>query len=278
MEPEIVSGRDSLGPNSMEPLFRWVGGKRKLLNKILPYVPQKFGTYYEPFLGGAALYFSLNPKSAVLGDKNPEIVNYFNTVKASPGALIRALSQNINSSENYYRIRDLKPSTHIQKAARFQYLVNLGFSGVYRVNKKGEFNVPYSKEVNRQFFDGADIWAAHRMLKGAKLICGDFSKTVANATSGDLVYFDPPYTVAHDNNGFLEYNESIFEWKEQVKLSLLVKELAQKGVKVIVSNANHFSVRDLYDEVNIKYIDRSSTISADGKKRGMVKEILVVYT
>lgn len=261
----------------IKPLFRWVGGKQKLLTKLLPFVPKEYGTYFEPFFGGGALYFSLSPKRAVIGDKNPELVNFLTVVRENPGALIRALSKLENSEEAYYAVRASKPSGAIARAARFQYLINLGFSGVYRVNKNGEFNVPYSKEAERTFFDGSKIFAAHRMLKNASVFCGDFADTVKEAQKGDFVYFDPPYTVAHDNNGFLEYNESIFQWEEQEKLAALVKSLAQKGVFVLVSNANHNSVRELYDFHHIHYIDRKSTISASNNFRGKVKEVLVVY-
>lgn len=264
-------------PTKIKPLFRWVGGKQKLLRQIQPYVPQRFGTYYEPFFGGGALYLALNPAKAVIGDKNPDLVNFLQVVQKNPGALIKALAQLKNSFREYYATRASAPKTTIARAARFQYLINLGFSGVYRVNKNGNFNVPYSKESNRSFFDGASIWAAHRMLQGASIRCGDFSETVEPARAGDLVYFDPPYTVAHDNNGFLEYNESIFQWREQEKLALLAKRLAARGVTVIVSNANHSSVRDLYDSRKIYEITRKSTVAAASKHRGEVKEILVVY-
>jgi DNA adenine methylase len=262
----------------LRPLFRWVGGKQKLLSQILPHVPQKFGTYFEPFFGGGALYFNLNPKRAVIGDKNPDLVNFLSVVKDSPHALIKSLARNVNSSEAYYAVRAAIPANPIPRAARFQYLINLGFSGVYRVNRKGKFNVPYSKEENRRFFDGEKIWAAHRMLQNTQIYNGDFEETVASAVEGDFVYFDPPYTVAHDNNGFLEYNENIFQWQEQEKLALLVKKLVSRGVRVIVSNANHASVRALYDSTKIHYVRRQSTVSAESAFRGEVQEILFVHT
>ena len=260
-----------------KPLVRWVGGKRKLLSKILPFVPQKFGTYYEPFFGGGALYFALAPKAAVLGDINEELVNFLKVVKESPEELLRSLRQNTNTKAAYYAMRETRPTSAVGKAARFQYLVNLAFGGVFRVNKLGDFNVPYSHERNRGFFDEDRIKAASALLQTAEIQCADFTETVASAKAGDFVYFDPPYTVAHDNNGFLEYNESIFQWQDQEKLAALVKTLARQGVKVLVSNANHSSVRALYDEKHIQNIDRKSTVSASSDFRGDVKEILVVY-
>lgn len=276
---EQASAQRSSSPPAVgaRPLFRWVGGKQRLLPKIIPFLPSEFGTYYEPFFGGGALYFRLSPREAVLGDKNPEVTNYLQVVKESPGALVRALSRLRNSEAAYYKVRGSVPVSPIQRAARFQYLVNLGFSGVYRVNKKGNFNVPYSGESDRVFFDGNQIWRAHRCLKSATIITGEFDETVTTAVAGDLVYFDPPYTVAHDNNGFLEYNEHIFQWQDQMKLARLVKELAARGVKVVVSNANHASVRALYDEAKIYEICRRSTIAAGSKFRGEVKEVLIVY-
>jgi len=259
------------------PLFRWVGGKRKLLSKILPFVPKEYGTYYEPFFGGGALYFSLRPKQAVVGDVNADIVNLLQVVKDNPEELIQSLATNTNSKTAYYAMRAKNPTGTIQRATRFQYLVSLAFSGIYRVNKSGRFNVPYSHEQYREFFDANRIRTASKLLQNTTIVCGDFSETVKMAKAGDMVYFDPPYTVAHDNNGFLEYNECIFQWQDQVKLATLVKALAAKGVKVIVSNANHESVRDLYDKNYVHMIERKSTISAATGSRGDVKEILVVY-
>lgn len=259
------------------PLYRWVGGKRKLLPQILPLLPAEFGTYYEPFFGGGAAYFSLQHSRAVIGDKNPELINFLRVVKSGPGHLIKALSKLRNSESEYYRVRASKPDSEIQRAARFIYLTNLSFNGIYRVNKKGDFNVPYCKEPDRPFFDGAKIWACHRKLKETEIKLGNFAETVASAKSGDLVYFDPPYTVAHDNNGFLEYNEHIFQWDDQVKLAELAKQLNRKGVRVVISNANHDSVKKLYDTDKTHLIHRTSTVSGDGSKRVKVQEILVVY-
>lgn len=259
------------------PLFRWVGGKRKLLSKFLPFVPKEYGTYYEPFFGGGALYFSLRPKRAVVGDVNAEIVNLLQVVKDSPEDLIQSLATNTNSKTAYYAMRAKNPTGAIQRATRFQYLVSLAFSGVYRVNKSGKFNVPYSHEEYRDFFDADRIRTASKLLQSTTIVCGDFADTVKKAKAGDFVYFDPPYTVAHDNNGFLEYNECIFQWQDQQKLATLVKALAAKGVKILVSNANHSTVRALYDASHVYMIERKSTISATKESRGDVKEILVVY-
>ncbi len=271
--PETDNDRDT----TTVPLYRWVGGKRKLLPQILPHLPKQFGTYYEPFFGGGAVFFALHHSKSVVGDKNPEIINLLNVVKDNPALLIRALSKLNNSSTNYYETRSHTPESCIQRAARFIYLTNLSFNGIYRVNKLGQFNVPYCKEPDRPFFDGEKIWAAHRQLKNTTIKLGGFDETVKTASAGDLVYFDPPYTVKHDNNGFLEYNESIFQWEDQIKLANTTKELAKKGVTVVISNANHESVRSLYDANKINLLERTSTVSGDGTKRVKVREILVVY-
>lgn len=261
--------------NQVAPMYRWVGGKRKLLHKILPHIPSKFGTYYEPFFGGGALFFALNPHQAVIGDTNQEVVNFLRVLQESPLALIRALAKKRNTEEDYYSIRATKPKGSIQRAARFLYLVKLGFSGVYRVNKKGEFNVPYSHEHERAVFNGGELIAGSKRLANTSIIHADFEVTTRTAKAGDFVYFDPPYTVAHNNNGFIEYNEQIFSWSDQVRLAKVASALAAKGVRVLISNANHSSLRELYRNHRMIEIQRPSTISAQGKHRTGVEEILV---
>lgn len=258
------------------PLFRWVGGKRRLLGQIRPHLPKTFGTYYEPFLGGAALFFDLQPKRGVLADLNNDLIGFYCAVRDNPKALIAELEAYTNNKTEFLRVRSAKPTGKIKRAARFYYLVNLAFNGIYRVNKSGDFNVPYCRNPHRGIVDSEKIMAAHKALADCTIVAGDFEESVVSAKSGDLVYFDPPYTVAHDNNGFLQYNESIFSWSDQERLARVATDLQGRGVTVLISNANHSSLHKLYARAETHLIQRASTIAASGSERGKVKEILVV--
>jgi DNA adenine methylase len=257
------------------PLFRWAGGKRRLLSQILPLVPKTFNRYYEPFCGGAALFFNLQPPNAILGDKNEELINCYRQVKNSPEEVIIALGKLKNSEEDYYLIRNVVPTGRIERAARLIYLMELSFNGIYRVNSKGEFNVPYSHKTKRKF-DFERIRKVSRSLAGVKLACGGFEETVADAKPGDLIYFDPPYTVAHGNNGFVQYNERIFSWSNQEELAKLAANLAEKGCHVIVSNADHKSISEIYADFKFFSVSRHSGVGGPAKSRKHITEFVFI--
>lgn len=277
LQPETDSPTTNRNAGTAAPLFRWVGGKRRLLAQIRHHVPQVFGTYYEPFLGGAALFFCLKPSRSVLGDLNSDLVRFYCAVRDNPRALISELESYAKNKEEYLRVRKSKPTGDIKRAARFYYLVCLAFNGIYRVNKEGEFNVPYGRNPYRKIVDEKKLMAAHLALANSVILESDFEETVASATAGDLVYFDPPYTVAHDNNGFLQYNESIFSWADQERLVRVATKLQKRGVTVLVSNANHDSLRELYAQTETHLLRRASTIAASGRKRGEVREIFAIF-
>ena len=257
-----------------KPLLKWPGGKRALLKYILPLIPDKYGTYFEPFLGGGALFFSLQPANAILSDNNPVLINFYTQVCKESEELIKILRNLNNNERSYYEIRNRKPSTDLRKAVRFLYLITLSFNGIYRTNLRGEFNVPYGHKTHLKPCDPDRIREACRVLNKAKLLCSDYEFAVSTAKKGDLIYFDPPYTVAHGNNGFLKYNEKIFSWNDQVRLAQLSKDLANRGCNVIVSNAHNPSVLDLYKEFNRMEVERSSLIAASNKFRGQIQEYI----
>src|SRR5437762_8045483 len=204
-------------------LLNWPGGKRLLVKQIVPFVPEKFNCYYEPFLGGGALFFTIQPSKAFLGDNNPELINCYIQVRDQPDQVISYLSTLRNSKEDYYRIRDCPPDDDIGKAARMIYLMALSFNGIHRVNTLGKFNVPYNNKLETQICDPEKIRAVSRSLAASKIVLGDFELTVSSAVKGDFIYFDPPYTVAHKNNGFVKYNAQIFSWNDQMRLATIAK-------------------------------------------------------
>jgi len=259
------------------PLLKWPGGKRNLLNDILPFVPPSFNRYFEPFFGGGALFFALQPKRAYLSDKNSDLVRAYSQVRDEPERVIRELRKLKNSEREYYRVRPIVPKSDAARAARFIYLITLAFNGIYRVNLKGEFNVPYGYKTHLDPCDEKRIKAASAVLKSAVIRDLDFEKALSTADKGDFVYLDPPYTVAHGNNGFVKYNAKIFSWEDQLRLARVAKELAAKGCTVIVSNADHSSIRTLYSDFIEARVQRRSIIAASSDFRSRITEC-IFYT
>ncbi|HEY6250746.1 MAG TPA: Dam family site-specific DNA-(adenine-N6)-methyltransferase [Candidatus Angelobacter sp.] len=256
------------------PLLKWPGGKRNLLDTILPLVPTRFNRYFEPFLGGGALFFALQPKKAYLSDKNAELIQTYLQVRDRPELVIRELRKLRNTERDYYRIRSSAPRSSAAQAARLIYLVTLAFNGIYRVNLKGEFNVPYGYKTHLNPGDEERIHTASKVLRNAVVKDNDFAKALNGATTGDLVYLDPPYTVAHRNNGFIKYNAKIFSWEDQLRLAQVARECVAKGCFVIISNADHFSIHKLYEGFAIKRIERNSIIAASSDFRSRVTECI----
>lgn len=254
------------------PLIKWPGGKRALVGSILQFIPEKFGTYFEPFFGGGAVFFALQPSSAVLSDANEELINAYTHVRDNPEALADALRSLKNSERDYYKIRATEPRTQLHKAARLLYLTRLSFNGIHRVNLRGEFNVPYGYKTHLTTIDEEHLYLASSALMGAKLLAGDFEENTQNADKGDVIYFDPPYTVAHGLNGFVKYNERIFSWSDQERLAEHVRTLANRGCSVIVSNADHESIHTLYRGFRCHIIKRPSVIAASSSHRRQITE------
>ena len=255
-----------------EPLLKWAGGKRRLLRHLLPLVPITFNRYFEPFLGGGAMFFRLRPDQSYLADWNGELINCYAQVRDNTDALIRQLRTLRNSERSYYAVRASKPRGDVQRAARVLFLTTLAFNGIYRVNQKGEFNVPYGRKLHLTPCDPQRLRKAAAALQSASLRVADFEEAVRHAKAGDFIYFDPPYTVAHGNNGFLKYNEKIMQWHDQLRLADLARAKAREGCKVIVSNADHPSVLRLYTDFRVKRIQRPSIMAASSDFRRPITE------
>lgn len=270
--PPPVPSQQCVSPIN-PPLLKWPGGKREVLQYLLPMIPREYGRYYEPFLGGGALFFATGPARATLGDTNYDLVNCYEQVRDHPDRVIKHLRQMRNTETDYYAIRSMHPTNPFKRAARLIYLTNLSFNGIHRVNLRGEFNVPYGHKRHLDPCDESRIWQTGLALSGTELTIGDFGATVLSAEAGDLVYFDPPYTVAHGNNGFVKYNAKIFSWEDQRRLAQTAAELARRGCKVMVSNADHQSVRVLYEGAfECVVVRRPSRIAASATHRGLVTE------
>jgi DNA adenine methylase len=259
-----------------EPLLKWTGGKRALAPRIIEQIGEFDGRYFEPFLGGGALFFRLAPEHAILGDLNADLVNCYRQVKNRPEELARRLAQMENSEAAYYRIRESSPRSDLSKAARMIYLATLAFNGIYRQNLKGKHNVPYGYKTHLDLPDRGLLLQYSQAMGKCRLRKGDFARTTRGARGGDVIYFDPPYTVAHNNNGFVKYNDKIFSWADQKRLAKLAGTLRNRGCKVLVSNADHPSIRALYPSFREIIIERNSVIAASPEYRKPITESLFV--
>jgi DNA adenine methylase len=258
------------------PFLKWAGGKRWLVRDHSTAFSVSFNRYLEPFLGSGAVFFSLCPASAVLSDSNEELILTYQAIQSDWKSVWAELEHmhNKHSKDFYYAIRRLRPDGDVARAARFLYLNRTCWNALYRVNRKGEFNVPIGTKTD--VLAGGDLSACSSALQNAKLVACDFSRTMREAGANDLVFVDPPYTVRHNVNGFLKYNQTLFSWDDQIRLRDEVLSARDRGAKVIVSNAAHESVIALYEGVGeIAVLERASVISGSTRGRRREKEILV---
>lgn len=264
-----------------KPFLRWAGGKTWLTKILKEYLPTQINNYHEPFLGGGAIFIFLKSNGLIngnsyLSDSNEELINSYEQLKQFPNKLICSLKNLKNTQDDYYEIRSNKPLLAIPKAARFIYLNKTSFNGLYRVNLKGEYNVPYGHKKSNNLYNYDNIEAVSKLLdESVSFLNTDFYACIDNVSKGDLVFLDPPYTVAHDNNGFVQYNQKIFRWKDQERLLELIKEINNREAYYILTNAAHFSIKDLFSsEANRYKVSRSSTIGGKGATRAKVSEYI----
>jgi DNA adenine methylase len=247
-----------------------------LLKRIAAY---DYTTYREPFLGGGALFFALRPKRAVLSDINTDLINTYRQVSMNSAVLIDALQTMPIDQPTYDRIRRWSPQTVLQKAVRFLYLNRTAFGGMYRLNSLGCFNVPFGggERTTAPLWDSNLLTNAARALRAAALVAMDFEKALSEALAGDLVYCDPTYTVAHNNNGFIRYNEHNFSWADQQRLAVSCRSAARRGALVIVSNAFHEDVLHLFEPPEYISVARTSRLCPEIQHRRLVDEYIFVY-
>ena len=251
-----------------EPFLRWAGGKRWLAAAGLSRFPKNFSRYIEPFLGSGAIFFALNPQRAILSDSNSELIATYKAIRKNWRKVERLLEAHgsNHSKKYYYEVRSSSPTNGYERAARFIYLNRTCWNALYRVNRKGKFNVPIGTR-SRVTSDSDNFQSIARRLRRARLICCDFEKAIRKAHKGDLVYADPPYTINHGLNGFRKYNQHLFDWDDQIRLRDSLTCAMDRGACVCISNAWHSSILELYaDKFRMISLDRASLIS--GKKAG----------
>ena len=261
-----------------KPFLRWTGGKNWFIPHFFKLIENlDFNNYHEPFLGGGSIFFSLTSNNnAYLSDFNSELIDCYKQVRDRPNSLIRILSGFPQNEDYYYKLRESSFNSKLKMAARFIYLNKTSFNGVYRVNSMGKYNVPYGKKSFDLENISELIKSCSLQLKNTNLISADFKEFIDNVKKKDLVYLDPPYTITHNNNGFVKYNEKLFSFTDQVRLSMLIDEIRKKGAYYILSNAYHPDVKTIYDKFGDQVIalERMSLISAKAESRENYKEYL----
>jgi len=263
----------------VQPFLKWTGGKQWLGAVADAIRPEDFsGRYLEPFLGGGSVFFSLGIQRAKLSDACKELIHAYVGVRDSPERVIDVLRSYPYDRAFFEEIRRSCPRSTHTRAARLIYLNKTAFNGMYRVNLKGEFNVPFGRFVNPTICNVVRLRAASTALQGVDLEQGDFQTALRQAADGDLVYLDPPYITGHRNNGFVKYNAPLFSWNDQARLAKQALELRDRGVSVIVSNSDHHEVTSLYRGFYRYVVDRNSLIGGAGSKRGSVREALLTST
>ena len=263
-----------------KPILKWAGGKTQMLNDLLPKVPSSYGRYIEPFFGGGAMYFALQPENAIIADSNPELINMYRQVAANVDEVIQYLKKYENTSEMFYTVRE-QEWTQLPKAeaaARTIFLNRTCFNGLYRVNKQGKFNVPYGKYANPKICDEDGLKAASEALKKAEILCGDYLLVLDHyAQPGDFVFLDPPYLPISEYADFKRYTKEQFYEEDHIELAKIIMRLQERGCHIILTNSNHPLVHELYAPFTIDVIQTKRHISCNGSTR-KGEDVIVTIT
>ena len=271
------------------PFVKWVGGKRGLLEQILPLFPEKFNNYFEPFVGGGAVFFELfsrgilEGKKVVLSDINKELINTYLVVRDNPNELIKKLKEYEanHSKEFYYQIRELDRKeefenlSNVEKATRFIYLNKTCFNGLYRVNKKGYFNTPIGSYKNPNIADVKTILNASEALADVTILNQSFDKVLTQTKKDDFVYFDPPYYPLNATSNFTSYDSNCFLEEEQFRLFETFNKLAKRGMKVVESNSDTKFIKELYKNYDIQIVNANRFINSKSSGRRKINEVLI---
>ncbi len=267
------------------PILKWVGGKRQLLADIMPLINKNCSTYVEPFIGGGAVFFELQPKKAIINDYNSELVNVYKTIKDFPEELITELEKHeSNNSEEYFyetrsidRTHEYSEMDNIQKAARVIYLNKTCYNGLYRVNAAGQFNSPYGKYKNPNIVNATTIRGMSKYLNKANIVIkqGDYKEVLKGLRKGAFVYLDPPYMPISSSSSFTGYTENGFSYDKQVELKKECDKLRDKGIAFLQSNSDCPEIRELYKEYEIRTVQAKRSINSNASKRGEISEVLI---
>ncbi len=271
----------------LRPLVKWAGGKRQLLPELMSRTPPHWNVYYEPFVGGGALLVELYNRGvlgkATISDLNEELINLYTVVRDKPDELIEALKNDEfkNDRSTYLKLRKRfneimgKPEYRVERAALFIYLNRHGYNGLWRVNSKGEFNVPFGRYKNPSMPSPQLIFEFSRMLRNVEVLNVDFEEVVSKASKGDFVYFDPPYQPVSETANFTDYTSDGFDYSEQKRLAKVCRELTDRGVYVMVSNSYTQEVLDLYEGFYVHTVKANRFINSKADRRKGISEVII---
>jgi DNA adenine methylase len=271
----------------LKPFLKWTGGKRQLLPVIKEFIPKQFDTYYEPFVGAGAVLFSMQPQKAIINDVNSELINCYHAIAKQPEELIALCQKHkeSNSQDYYYKMRsldrcdDFNKLSAVERAARIIYLNKTCFNGLFRVNSKGQFNVPFGSYQNPTIAEEEAIKTVSKYLNKAdvSIEIGDFEDTVSTCNQGDFIYFDPPYHPLSDTSSFTGYSADGFTQLDQVRLRDICNNLVDRGCQVLISNSDTEFIRSLYSNSRYEIIEvkASRAINSVASKRGKINELLI---
>ncbi len=266
------------------PVVKWVGGKRQLLDEITPLLPKRITSYCEPFLGGGAVLFSIQPTKAIVNDLNGDLITVYEVIRDDVEALIESLKKHENTAEYFYAVRDMdrdkdayRAMTKIEKASRLIFLNKTCFNGLFRVNSSGEFNSPFGHYKNPNIVNEPVLRAVSKYFNASNIIfCNeDFADTLNRVGKGGFVYLDPPYDPVSDTASFTGYNKGGFDRNEQTRLKQCCDVLTQRGVKFMLSNSATDFIKNLYKDYNIAIVKAKRAINSDASKRGEIEEVLI---
>ena len=262
------------------PFLKWAGGKARQLEQITKYLPTRFETYFEPFLGGGAVYFYIQPQRSVLSDSNSELIHAFTVVRDNPGALMRALDRHYPQRKKrvyYNKVRAQNPEelSAVERAARTIFLNKTCYNGLYRVNKAGRFNVPFGRNANPSLYDRNRILAASAALKGSVLTVGDYRWTCQFAREDDFVYLDPPYHPPSATANFTGYTRDSFGPEDQKAVAEVFRSLDLRGCKVMLSNSSTRLINSLCDGYRMTLVKAARVINSKVDGRGAIEELLI---
>ena len=269
------TGGEEVGP--LRPILRWAGGKRWLLPSVSALIAAtEIHNYHEPFVGGAAVFFGMSiGTKAYLSDLNIDLIDTYKQVRDDPEEVWRFLRCYKYTEDCYYAARSAKPRLDASRAARFIFLNHASFNGIYRVNRAGQYNVPYGRRTSYNPPHLDDLRQAGARLRSAVLAVGDFATAVENISPGDLVFLDPPYTVAHNDNGFVRYNDKLFSFADQRRLSKMIDTIRARGAYYILTNAAHQSIAELFEKGDCRIETlRKNAVGGATAERGTATEYL----
>ena len=265
-----MKNKDNKNVQKYKPILKWAGGKTQLLEHLLPKIPKEYNKYIEPFFGGGALFFALKHNNSIIADSNPELINLYRVIAKDVNSLISELKNLKNEKDLFYDMRrkEFSELSEIEAAARTIFLNKTAFNGLYRVNKKGQFNVPFGYYKNPKILDEDQLLAASKLLKKTKILLGDFKDVLCeNAKKGDFIFLDPPYLPVSKFSDFKRYTKEQFHEKDQISLANLVNKLSKKGCHILLTNSNHPLIHELYKDFNIDIYKTKRNINSKSTNR-----------